>query len=94
MEKKTALEKIDFVLMKRGAETHIKNVLESVKKYVEAESGFDYDLTMQYIQSQMSGKMGGVYMYANKALEFLKNELKAERKKEKVNNKQTDNENT
>ena len=81
MEKKIALEKIDLVLMKRGAETHIKNVLESVKKYVEAESGF-YDLTMQYIQSQMSSKMGGVYMYGNKALEFLKNELKAEKKKE------------
>lgn len=93
MEKQTALDKIDFVLMKRGAETHIKNVLESVKKYVEAETGFDYDLTMQYIESQMTGKLGGAAIYINKALVFLKNELKAEKKKEKVNNKQTDNEN-
>ena len=83
MDKNKALEKIDLVLLKKGGEEHIKNVLEAVKQFVESQTGFDYYLTMQYIESQMSGKLGGVYMYANKALVFLKNELKSEKKKEK-----------
>lgn len=83
MDKNKVLEKIDFVLLKRGGEEHIKKVLEAVKFFVESQTGFDYYSTMEYIHSEMSGKMGGVYMYADKALEFLKNELKAEKKKEK-----------
>jgi hypothetical protein len=41
---------------------------------------------MKFIQEQMSGKLGGIYMYINKALEFLKNELKSEFKKSKQKN--------
>ena len=87
MDKDKALEKIDFVLLKRNGEEHVKNILESVKHFVESQTGFDYYLTMQYIESQMSGKLGGVYIYTNRALEFLKNELKAENKKAKTKKK-------
>ncbi len=83
MEKEKVIEKINSIIDKRGRDKHIKNVLESVKVFVESQTGFDYFTTMEYIQSQMSEKLGGIYIYSNKALEFLKNELKTERKKQK-----------
>ena len=87
MEKDTVLAKIDLVLLKRGSEERVKEVLVVVKHYVESQTGFNYDLTMQFIQTLFSSKLGGAAIYINKALSFLKEELKAEKKKEKEVNK-------
>ena len=86
MEKEKALEKVSFVKSRR-TEDYIQEVLIRVEDYINSQEIFSYQDTMKFIQEQMSGKMGGIYMYINKALEFLKNELKAEYKnsKQKIN---------
>ena len=82
MEKEKALEKVSFVKSRR-TEDYIQEVLIRVEYYINSQETFSYQDTMKFIQEQMSGKLGGIYMYINKALEFLKNELKAEYKKSK-----------
>ena len=82
MEKEKALEKVSFVKSRR-TEDYIQEVLIRVEDYINSQEPFSYQDTMKFIQEQMSGKMGGIYMYINKALEFLKNELKAEYKNSK-----------
>ena len=86
MEKEKALEKVSLVKSRR-TEDYIQEVLIRVEDYINSQETFSYQDTMKFIQEQMSGKMGGIYMYINKALEFLKNELKAEYKnsKRKIN---------
>lgn len=39
---------------------------------------------MQFINTKRPTKLGGQYGYINKAIEFLKNELKSEYKKQKL----------
>jgi hypothetical protein len=82
MEKEIALEKVSLVKSKR-TEDYIQEVLVRVEDYINSQETFSYQYTMNFIQEQMSCKMGGIYMYINKALEFLKNELKSEYKKSK-----------
>ena len=82
MEKETALEKVSLVKSRR-VEDYIQEVLVRVEDYIKSQETFSYHDTMKFIQEQMSCKMGGIYMYINKALEFLKNELKSEYKKSK-----------
>ena len=82
MEKEKALEKVSLVKSRR-TEDYIQEVLIRVEDYINSQKTFSYQDTMKFIQEQMSGKMGGIYMYINKALEFLKNELKAEYKNSK-----------
>ena len=86
MEREKALEKVSLVKSRR-TEDYIQEVLIRVEDYINSQEIFSYQDTMKFIQEQMSGKMGGIYMYINKALEFLKNELKAEYKnsKQKIN---------
>ena len=86
MEKEKALEKVSLVKSRR-TEDYIQEVLITVEDYINSQETFSYQDTMKFIQEQMSGKLGGIYMYINKALEFLKNELKAEYKnsKQKIN---------
>ena len=86
MEKEKALEKVSLVKSRR-TEDYIQEVLIRIEDYINSQEPFSYQDTMKFIQEQMSGKMGGIYMYINKALEFLKNELKAEYKnsKQKIN---------
>lgn len=86
MEKEKALEKVSLVKSRR-TEDYIQEVLIRVEDYINSQETFSYQDTMNFIQRQMSGKLGGIYMYINKALEFLKNELKAEYKnsKQKIN---------
>ena len=86
MEKEKALEKVSLVKSRR-TEDYIQEVLIRIEDYINTQETFSYQDTMKFIQEQMSGKMGGIYMYINKALEFLKNELKAEYKnsKQKIN---------
>lgn len=85
MNKKSVIEKIEFVLAKRGGPgitgLHITNALETVRAYVESQTGFDYQHLMSYIQTQIPSKLGGSFIYVANALEFLKNELKSEHKK-------------
>lgn len=82
MEKEKALEKVSLIKSRR-TEDYIQEVLIRVEDYINSQEPFSYQDTMKFIQEQMSGKMGGIYMYINKALEFLKNELKAEYKNSK-----------
>ena len=85
MEKEIALEKVSLVKSRR-TEDYIQEVLVRVEDYIKSQETFSYQDTMKFIQEQMSGKLGGIYMYINKALEFLKNELKSEFKKPKQKN--------
>ena len=85
MEKEKALEKVSHVKSRR-TEDYIQEVLIRVEDYINSQETFSYQDTMKFIHEQMSGKMGGIYMYINKALEFLKNELKVEYKKSKTKN--------
>jgi hypothetical protein len=85
MEKEIALEKVSLVKSRR-TEDYIQEVLVRVEDYIKSQETFSYQDTMKFIQEQMSGKLGGIYMYINKALEFLKNELKSEFKKSKQKN--------
>ena len=82
MEKEIALEKVSLVKSRR-TEDYIQEVLIKVEDYINSKETFSYQDIMKFIQEQMSCKMGGIYMYINKALEFLKNELKSEYKKSK-----------
>jgi hypothetical protein len=82
MKKETALEKV-LLVKSRRTEDYIQEVLVRVENYIKSQETFSYQDTMKFIQEQMSCKMGGIYMYINKALEFLKNELKSEYKKSK-----------
>ena len=86
MEKEKELEKVSLVKSRR-TEDYIQEVLIRVEDYINSQETFSYQDTMKFIQEQMSCKLGGIYMYINKALEFLKNELKAEYKnsKQKIN---------
>ena len=85
MEKEIALEKVSLVKSRR-TEDYIQEVLVRVEDYIKSQETFSYQDTMKFIQEQMSGKLGGIYIYINKALEFLKNELKSEYKKSKQKN--------
>lgn len=86
MKKEKALEKVSLVKSKR-TENYIQDVLVKVENYIKSQETFSYQDTMRFIQEQMNGKLGGIYMYINKALDFLKNELKSEYKnsKQKIN---------
>lgn len=85
MEKEKALEKVSLVKSRR-AEDYIQEVLIRVEDYINSQETFSYQDIMKFIQEQMSCKMGGRYIYINKALEFLKNELKTEHKNSKQKN--------
>lgn len=80
MEKEKALEKIYFVKSIR-TEDYIQEVLTKVEDYINSQETYSHQYTMEFIQKQMSSKLGGIYIHINKALEFLKNELKSEYKK-------------
>lgn len=82
MNKQSVIDKINYVISKRGNDKDIKNVLESIKEYAESQTGFDIKLIMQYIESQMPSKLGGIYIYISKSLGFLKEEIKKEIKNE------------
>jgi len=79
MEKEKALEKV-YLVKSRRTEDYIQKVLIRVEDYINSQETFSYQDTMKFIQEQMSNKLGGIYMHINKALEFLKNELKVEYK--------------
>ena len=83
MKKEQALEKVLLAKSKR-TEDYIQEVLNKIESYINAQEDFSYQDTMKFIQEQMSNKLGGIYIYINKALKFLKNELKSEYKKSKT----------
>ena len=80
MEKEKALEKVSLV-KSIITEDYIQEVLTKVEDYINSQETYSHQDTMEFIQKQMSGKLGGIYIHINKALEFLKNELKSEYKK-------------
>lgn len=83
MDKKIALTKISYVKSRRTEWQYVQEVLIKVEDYVKQQEVYSHQDTMKFIQEHMSNKLGGVYIYSNKALEFLKNELKLEYKKYK-----------
>ena len=83
MEKEKALEIVSYVKTRRTA-NYIQEVLIKIEDNINTQETFSYQDTMKFIQDQMSGKLGGIYMYINRALELLKNELKIEYKKSKL----------
>lgn len=84
MNKEKVIEKIDLALEKSSSYRDVvTKVLDSVRCYVETQVGFEYYPTMQYIEMQMSSKLGGSAIGVNRALNFLKEELKSESRREK-----------
>lgn len=82
MEKQKALEIVQLVKSRRK-EIFIQDVLIRIEDFINSQVIFSYHSLMMFVEKQMSGKLGGNFMYINKALDFLKNELKAEYKKSK-----------
>ena len=76
MSKELALEKIRLVKSKRN-EDYIQSVMIEIEDFVNLQESFSYQELMNFIQTKYSNKLGGIYMYINKALDFLKNELKS-----------------
>jgi hypothetical protein len=83
MNKEQALAKISYVKSKRTDWQYVQEVLTRVEDYVKQQDTYSHQDTMSFINGQMSSKLGGVFAYGNKALDFLKHELKSEYKKTK-----------
>lgn len=82
------IEIIDNIKSRRIGENLVQDILNDVKEFVinnysSPSDDIDYQAVMAFIESKLSGKLGGSAIYTNKALTFLKNELKDFRKKEK-----------
>ena len=75
MNKEKNLEIID-VIKKNRNKLYEKEVLDQVREYISSQETYSYEKTMQYIQSLKSNKLGGIYGYINKVLEYLKNAMK------------------
>lgn len=82
MKKEQALEKVRIVKSKRP-NPQIQRVLSVIEDYIDSSEDFSYVKTMQFIENNKSVKLGGYYAQINTALDFLKNELRAEYKKSK-----------
>ena len=87
MEKLKALNIVREEL-KRYSETEHEglpyNHLKKIENYLESSLDFDYHEMMRLIESLYSGKLGGNFVYGNKALTALKEKLKLERKNDKT----------
>ena len=80
MKKETALQVLSLVKEKR-TENYIQEVFLNVENYINSKSDkLDYNELISFIESQKSNKLGGVFIYINKALQFLKEELKSQKK--------------
>jgi hypothetical protein len=82
------IEIIDNIKSRRIGENCVQDILNIVKKfivnnYASPSDDIDYQSVMAFIESNFSEKLGGNAIYTNKALTFLKNEIKDFRKKEK-----------
>lgn len=87
------IEIIDHIKSRRIGEKFTQDILNEVKEFVinsypSPSDDIDYQAVMAFIESKCSGKLGGSAIYTNKALTFLKNEMKDFRRKEKKENKQ------
>lgn len=80
MNKEKALVKVNIVKEKR-TDDYIQEVLIEVENNINEQELFSYQETMKFIESKMSNKLGGRPAFINKALVFLKNELKNEYRK-------------
>jgi ribosome-associated translation inhibitor RaiA len=56
-------------------------VLTELEMYLIANPDVDYHVFMRKVETYYSGKLGGIYAYINKALDHLKQEIRAHRKK-------------
>ena len=82
------IEIIDNIKSRRIGQNLVQDILNDVKEFVinnysSPSDDIDYQVIMAFIESKLSGKLGGSATYTNKALTFLKNELKDFRKNEK-----------
>lgn len=83
MTKELSLQAVQKVKQARP-DDDIPELLSEIEDYLNSQVEYNYRDMMQFIQSLIPGKLGGKYMYQAKALEFLKNELKALKKKSKT----------
>ena len=88
MTKEQIVQKIESFIDKNGiyAKDRVDDALEAVKKYVNDQSGFDYDQIMAFIEEQKSGKLAGIPVQINKAMDRLKDEFRKIRREEKIKN--------
>ena len=80
MKKQKALEIINLVKSRRK-DDFVQEILVTIEDFINHQVNFSYQDLMMFIEKQMSGKLGGKFIHINKALVFLKNELKTEYKK-------------
>jgi hypothetical protein len=81
MDNNFVIEKIKMVGNKYS-DPYILGYLLEINNYVILND-FDYYEIMKVIESGKSSKLGGIGAYLNTAIEYLKNELKNEYKREK-----------
>lgn len=80
--KEEIIEKIKLVKSKQSFDS-IKDTFDKIKTYVISQLEFDYQLTMRYIDSFVSSKLGGVLGIQNKAIIYLKNKMRKNYKSKK-----------
>ena len=86
---------IDDIKSRRIGEKFTQDILNEVKEFVisrysSLSEDIDYQELMVFIESKWSGKLGGSAIYTNRAISFLKNEIKDLRKKEKKEKQEYD----
>lgn len=81
----TREEVLKVVQNVRSRREEQSEMFDKVIDYTNNSESFSYDGVFRLLHSLISPKLGGMAMYTNKAIEFLKLELKAERKR--LNNK-------
>lgn len=78
IEKEQFIECVNFVIQSKNND-YVIDKLNSIISYINSNE-YNYDKTMHYIQLLYSEKLGGVYMFLNRALDFLKNEVRHQNK--------------
>lgn len=81
MNKEIALERVAFVKARAFEDSRVQEVLSKVEDYINKQETFSHQHIIEFIEEQRSSKLGGIYIYIDKGLDALKNELKSEYKK-------------
>jgi len=80
MTKEKIIDIIIGIQMSKDTD-YITEALNKIITFIINQKEFNYQKIIEYIRSCESGKLGGRFMYINKAYEYLVLELKKENKK-------------
>ena len=65
---------------RRRTEDFYQEVFDKWEAFIHEQEDFDHQNFMRYVETFVSGKLGGRPMFINTCIEFFKNELRAKRK--------------